>query len=115
MSLTTQCDIKFSKFRFDELFVFHHCCVFSLRGPHTHLKYTKHKVRKTRVSTDRVEQHSANVLSIAVLQAGPAELTFGPHTETTATHCLCVHSLLSALVTRAALERKALTYNEKLH
>lgn len=56
------------------------------------------------ISTDRVEQHSAYVLSIAVLQAWPTELTFGPHTETTAAHRLGVQSLLSALVTRAALE-----------
>lgn len=57
----------------------------------------------THVITDRVEQHSAHVLSVAVPQAQPTELTFGPHTETTATHCLGVQSLLSALVTWAAL------------
>lgn len=75
----------------------------SQRSPHSPQVYEIQSERNG-VSTDRVEQHSAYVLSVAVLQAGPTELTFGPHTETTATHCLCVHSLLSALVTRAALE-----------
>lgn len=55
------------------------------------------------ICTNRVEQHSADILPIAVLQTRPAELTFGPHTEPTATDRLSVQSLLPALVTRAAL------------
>lgn len=61
------------------------------------------------IRTNRVQQHGAYVLSIAVLQAWSTELTFGPHTETTATHCLSVQSLLSALVTRASLEENTHT------
>lgn len=57
------------------------------------------------ISTNRVEQCSANILPVAVLQTRPAELTFGPNTEPTAADCLSVQSLLSALVTRAALQR----------
>lgn len=57
------------------------------------------------IFTNRVEQHSADILPIAVLQTRPAELTFGPHTEPTATDRLRVQSLLPALVTRAALQR----------
>lgn len=58
------------------------------------------------MSTNRVEQHSAYVFSVAILQAWPTELTFGPHTKPTATYCLGVQSLLSALVTRAALKEQ---------
>lgn len=57
------------------------------------------------IFTNRVEQHSADILPIAVLQTRAAELTFGPHTEATATDRLRVQSLLPALVTRAALQR----------
>lgn len=49
--------------------------------------------------TDRVEQYGAYVLSVAVLQAWPAKLAFGPDTEPTATDRLGVQGLLSALVT----------------
>lgn len=55
------------------------------------------------VGTDRVEQHGADVLPVAVLQAGPTELTFGPDADPAATNGLSVQSLLSALVARAAL------------
>lgn len=58
------------------------------------------------ICTNRVEQHSANILPVAVLQTRPAELTFGPNTEPTAADRLSVQSLLSALVTRAALQRQ---------
>lgn len=58
------------------------------------------------ICTNRVEQHSANILPVAVLQTRPAELTFGPNTEPTAADGLSVQSLLSALVTRAALQRQ---------
>lgn len=56
------------------------------------------------ICTNRVKQHSADILPIAVLQTGPAELAFGPHAEPAATDGLGVQSLLPALVTRAALQ-----------
>lgn len=56
------------------------------------------------ICTNRVKQHSADILPIAVLQTGPAELAFGPHAEPAATDGLSVQSLLPALVTRAALQ-----------
>lgn len=65
------------------------------------------------ICTNLVEQHSADILPIAVLQTRPAELTFGPHTEPTATDRLSVQSLLPALVTRAALQRQMHTDCDK--
>lgn len=61
------------------------------------------------MGTDRVEQHSADVLPVAVLQAGPTELTFGPDADPAATNGLSVQSLLSALVARAALRETSQT------
>lgn len=58
------------------------------------------------ISTNRVKQYSVYIFSIAVLQAWSTELTFGPHTNPTATYCLGIQSLLSALVTRAALNEQ---------
>ncbi len=42
------------------------------------------------ISTYRVKQHSAYILSIAILEARTTELTFDPYTVTTTTHCLGV-------------------------
>lgn len=61
-------------------------------------------------STDRVKQHRVDILSIAVLQTQPTELTSDPSTETTATHCLGVQSLLPALVAWAALQEQTHTH-----
>lgn len=85
----------------------------SQKTPHSPELYQTHNERNRKlnvkhecISTDRVKQHCANILSVAVLQARPTELTFAPHTETAATHCLGVQSFLSALVTRASLKEK---------